>query len=189
MGDSVEPVPANVMPIGQLMGKRVHFCMRRHRMMKSRIEHRHHRHLGTQHVPRSTNPFQTAGVVQGSQCPERIDLAHHRIRNHDRFQKSFSAMDNPVADSLDSGKRAGIPAPAVMLVELLKQPADSLVVIGDLPGHFLGRCSFRLQFQVRWAPDVFHRAPDRGPIWSNSGSRSFRDQIEYPKLYRGTPAV
>ncbi|GJL68411.1 MAG: hypothetical protein NPIRA06_10460 [Nitrospirales bacterium] len=69
--------------------------------------------------------------MQGRQFPERIDLAHHRIRNHDRLRKAFSAVDDSVPDSLDSGKGAGIPAPAVKLVELLKQPADSLAVIGD----------------------------------------------------------
>jgi hypothetical protein len=74
-------------------------------------------------------------------------------------------MDNPVADGFYSGEGGETLIGTVELFELLKQPANSLLVIGNHPCGFRAWISLDLKFKNRPAAYAFYRSSYKNSIW------------------------
>jgi len=76
-------------------------------------------------------------------------------------------VDNPVADGFHSGKGGGTFIPAVELFKLLKQPPNSLLMIGNHPCGFRAWISLDLKFKICRTAYAFYGSSYKRLIWSD----------------------
>ncbi len=101
MAGAVEPVPAQVPLAGHLAVDRVGVRGGGQRVEEARVEHRDVGQAGQQ-LAGHADPAQVGGVVEGGQQFELLDVRLHRGGDLDRRVEGRPAVDDPVADRLDT---------------------------------------------------------------------------------------
>ena len=78
-----------------------------HGLVKSRVEHGHHRSGRAQDLPGPANPCKTRGIVQRRQLGQSVNSSLNFVSNQRRLHVSISSMHYPMPDRFDVVERTG----------------------------------------------------------------------------------